>query len=57
MKDIRLSPKKNGKGYTTSYSVNIGSGEAKEAGLVDRNGTPVPLIKTVLPGRIIFEVK
>lgn len=33
-----LSKKKNGKGYVTSYSLNIGSKEARMLGFIDQNG-------------------
>ncbi len=33
-----LSKKKNGKGYITSYSLNIGSKEARMLGFIDQNG-------------------
>lgn len=46
-KDIKLSPKKNGKGYTTSYSVNIGSAEAKACGFITDTGDAVKLEKII----------
>ncbi|MCI8485581.1 MAG: hypothetical protein HFJ20_00315 [Clostridia bacterium] len=33
-----LSKKKNGKGYITSYSLNIGSKEARLLGFIDQYG-------------------
>lgn len=33
-----LSKKKNGKGYITSYSLNIGSKEARMLGFIVQNG-------------------
>lgn len=33
-----LSKKKNGKGYITSYSLNIGSKEARILGFIDQYG-------------------
>ncbi len=33
-----LSKKRNGKGYITSYSLNIGSREARMLGFIDQNG-------------------
>lgn len=33
-----LSKKRNGKGYITSYSLNIGSKEARLLGFIDQNG-------------------
>ena len=38
IKDIKLSPKRGGHGHITSYSVNIGSAEARNCGFVDSNG-------------------
>lgn len=42
---LKLSPKKNGKGYVTSYTVNIGSAEARDCGLIDNNGIPLEIEK------------
>ncbi len=55
-KSVLLSPKKNGNGYITSYSVNIGCAEAKLCGFVSEDGTPKRLIKTINSknGSIIF---
>ncbi len=33
-----LSKKRNGKGYITSYSLNIGSKEARLLGFINQNG-------------------
>ena len=33
-----LSKKKNGKGYVTSYTLNIGSKEARDLGFVNKEG-------------------
>lgn len=44
---MKLSPKKNGKGYVTSYSINIGSAEARQAGFLDKNGQPLELAKII----------
>lgn len=46
-KDIHLSPKKNGKGYLTSYSVNLGTAEIKDVGFLDENNNIVPLEKII----------
>ncbi|MGI6499214.1 MAG: hypothetical protein ACOX0U_10575 [Oscillospiraceae bacterium] len=46
-KPIKLSPKKGGHGHITSYSVNIGSAEARECGFVQADGTHVALEKIV----------
>lgn len=37
IKKIKMSPKKGGNGFVSSYSVNIGSNEAKECGLIATN--------------------
>lgn len=44
---MQLSVKKNGKGYITSYSVNIGSAEARRTGFIDENGQPLEIVKIV----------
>ena len=46
-KTIRLSPKKNGKGYTTSYSINIGSAEAKSCGFINSDGKQTTIEKII----------
>lgn len=46
-KDIKLSPKRGGHGHITSYSVNIGSAEARECGFVDADGNQLPLEKFI----------
>ncbi len=46
-KPIKLSPKKGGNGYISSYTINIGVAEAKECGLLDEAGNPLPLVKTI----------
>lgn len=40
-----LSKKKNGKGYITSYSLNIGSKEARLLGFIDQYGNSNTLEK------------
>lgn len=35
---MKLVPKKNGKGYATSFSITFGSKEAKDLNLLDKNG-------------------
>ena len=47
VKPIKLSPKKGGNGYVSSYSVNIGCTEVRNAGLLDSNGNPLPLEKVI----------
>ncbi len=44
---MKLAIKKNGKGYITSYSLNIGSAEARKAGFIDENGSPLELKKII----------
>jgi hypothetical protein len=46
-KSIKLSPKKGGNGYISSYSVNIGSSEANDVGFLDADGKPLPLEKVL----------
>lgn len=37
VKPIKLSPKKGNHGHVTSYTINIGSAEARECGFTDEN--------------------
>lgn len=46
-KPIKLSPKKGGNGYISSYSVNLGSSEVRAVGFLDEDGTPLPLEKFI----------
>ena len=46
-KEIKLSPKKNGKGYVTSYSVNLGCAEVRNCGFIDENGNAAVIEKIV----------
>ena len=46
-KEMKLRPRKGGHGHVTSYDASIGSLEAKTAGFVDENGTPLELVKVV----------
>lgn len=48
IKKIKMSPKKGGNGFVSSYSVNIGSNEAKDCGLVEA-GTQKVIVKVVDP--------
>ncbi len=59
IKPIKLSPKRGGHGHITSYSINIGSAEARECGFVDVDGTQVLLEKFVDPENkeIIIRIK
>ena len=54
VESIKLSPKKNGKGYVSSYSVSISSREAQECSLV---GKPVIKIIDRNSGEIIIKAK
>ena len=57
-KPIRLSPKKNGKGYVTSYSINLGCAEVRACGFIDETGLAVPIEKIIDPknGQIIIRL-
>lgn len=57
-KPIKLSPKKGGNGYVTSYSINIGSAEARECGFTDTSDQAPQLEKIVDPEhhRIIIQL-
>lgn len=57
-KPIKLSPKKGGRGYVTSYSVNIGCAEARACGLITDNSSP-DIEKIIDPdhNRIIIQLK
>ncbi len=46
-KPIKLSPKKGGNGYVSSYSVNIGVAEARAVGFVDADGNTLPVEKVI----------
>lgn len=47
-KSIKLSPKKGGHGHITSYTINIGSAEARECGF-ECDGEFPPLEKIIDP--------
>lgn len=59
IKPIKLSPKRAGNGYVSSYSVNIGSAEARDCGFVDADGNQLPLEKFVDPEKqeIVIRIK
>lgn len=44
---MKLRPQKGNGGHVTSYNVTIGSREAREAGLLNEDGTSKPVKKTV----------
>ncbi|MEG2576048.1 MAG: hypothetical protein RSA41_08450 [Christensenella sp.] len=58
-KDIKLSPKRGGNGYLSSFSVNFGISELKACGLVDSDGVPFPIEKIIDKGekQIILRLK
>lgn len=56
IKKIKMSPKKGGNGFVSSYSVNIGSNEAKECGLVDDMVQKV-IVKIVDPSNHQITIK
>lgn len=56
IKKIKMSPKKGGNGFVSSYSVNIGSTEAKECGLVDDAAQKV-IVKVVDPDNHQITIK
>lgn len=47
IKPIKLSPKKNGYGHISSYTINIGVSEARECGFVDSDGNILPIEKII----------
>ena len=47
IKPIKLSPKKSGNGYVSSYTVNIGSTEALNCGFIDPEGNVLPTEKVI----------
>ena len=55
---MKLTAKHGNGGHVTSYTVIIGSKEARDCGFLDEEGNPLPLKKTVdvKHGKIIFEV-
>ena len=42
-----LSKKKNGKGYVTSYTLNIGSKEARDLGFINKDGDSKQIEKII----------
>jgi len=58
-KSIKLSPKRNGYGQVTSYSVNIGASEARQCGFVSEDGSVLPIEKVLdyENNRIIIKLK
>lgn len=58
-KDVNLILKKNGRGYLSSYTVNIALNEAREIGFIDEDGQPKEIEKVVdsQNNQIILRVK
>ncbi|WP_206457909.1 MULTISPECIES: hypothetical protein [Anaerovoracaceae] len=46
-KPIKLSPKKGGNGYVSSYSVNLGIKEVVACNFLDETGTPLEIEKVI----------
>ena len=55
-KTIKLSPKRGKHGYITSYTVNIGSAEARECGFTEE-GVQLEKIVDTENKQIIIKVK
>lgn len=47
VKPIKLSPKRGGNGYISSYSINLGASEVKRCGFIDEEGNPLPIEKYI----------
>lgn len=47
IKPIKLSPKKDGHGNISSYTVNIGSSEARECGFITSDNIRLPVEKVL----------
>ena len=54
---MKLSPKKGGHGHVTSYTINIGSAEARLCGLVDDKGVSLEVEKLLLPNEKTIIIK
>ncbi len=46
-KPIKLSPKKGGNGYVSSYSINLGISEVRDVGFLDTDGNHLPIEKFI----------
>lgn len=55
---MKLSAKRSNGGHVTSYTLNVGSKEARELGFLNEDGSSKQIKKTVDTehGRIIFEL-
>lgn len=47
VKPIKLATKKNGNGNISSYTINIGSAEARNCGFINSNGEILPIEKLI----------
>lgn len=47
VKAIKLSPKKGGNGYISSYTVNLGNAEVRTVGFTDADGNLLPVEKVI----------
>lgn len=47
IKPIKLSPKRGGNGYISSYTVNLGCSEIRDAGFIDMDGNLLPVEKLI----------
>lgn len=47
VKPIKLSPKKGGNGYISSYTVNLGCSEIRDVGFIDIDGNLLPVEKLI----------
>lgn len=46
-KTIKLSQKRGGNGYISSYTVNLGATEVKDCGFLTADGEQLPLEKVI----------
>ncbi|MFV0503599.1 MAG: hypothetical protein ACK5LT_06485 [Lachnospirales bacterium] len=44
---MKLSPKKNGKGYISSYTVNLSKSDVMACGFLDENNQPIEVEKII----------
>jgi len=52
---MKLTKKKNGKGYLSGFLTSISLSEAREAGFLDSDNNPLELEKRVIDGRMIIQ--
>ena len=59
IKRIKLSPKRGGNGFVSSFSVNIGSQEARDCGLLCGEGDNLAVVKIMnsAKGEIVIKAK